>query len=145
MIDYTYCSGLLSRQTIASIGAVRRLEVGQSLPSGQKPLARVLFASALPEAIWTREGKVNHLGLTYRGARLHRDAINDFVRSGRAALEIAGVSMRRLLPVIDAMTRGIRSADPMSNAAMSIAVWYSKLSRHSFEHPSSDSTIAMVL
>ncbi len=127
--EQEYCSGLVSRAVVRALQAVRGHYTGAREWRCQKPLAHAIFGEALPDNVWTREGKVNHLGLIYRGARLNRECINDHVRAGAAALEPSGVERRGLLKAVEGLTSGVRSAEPMTNAAISICVWFAKLRR----------------
>lgn len=143
--DVEYCSGLLSRESIAAFSAARRFHDDVPSMLGQKPLARAIYPDALPESVWMREGKVNHVGLVYRGAYLHRDTINDFVRAGAGVLERAGVELKTFFAGVDQMTRGVRAAAPMTNAAISLAVWFAKLRQLQANRAIASPTLTMEL
>lgn len=65
-----YTSGLISPDLVNGLHAywlLSRRAGRSSVRPIQKPLAHEIFGDLLPEAVWRRSGKVNHLGLAYRG------------------------------------------------------------------------------
>lgn len=65
----TYTSGFVTPDLVNAIHAYRIISPtrAQYAKRIQKPAAHELFGPLLPESVWLRPGKVNHLGLAYRG------------------------------------------------------------------------------
>ena len=66
----TYTSGLICPDVVNGLHAYWQLShrtPRTSVRVTQKPVAYELFKDLLPDPVWRRPGKVNHLGLAYRG------------------------------------------------------------------------------
>lgn len=117
-----YVSGLASRETLRA-AARFWLASPTHAPSVQKPFAHAAFATDLPDALWRRPGKVDHLGIVYRGAVAACGDINALARRSGDLLDALGVRCGVFTQVADNATRAIDSGNPMFSIVMAVLLW----------------------
>ena len=101
----------------------------------RKNLARIIFDDLLPDFIWTRQGKVDHLGCAYRGAAMNRHTIMSIASDIQRIGSDLGVDAKKYLAETLAITDGALSASKMWGAVLSILIWLKSMRMN----PSNDS------
>jgi len=119
-MDYT--SGLASREVLR---AAARLWLADPPcdASAQKPFAHAAFGADLPDALWRRPGKVDHLGIVYRGAIAAR---HDILRLSRRSADLLdALDLRRgvFQRSAEAATGGIDAGNPMFSIVLAVLRW----------------------
>ena len=119
-------SGLLSRRLISSM--VNAWNYIDDIPrTGQKPLARWLFEDELPEQVWNRSGKIDHLGLSYRGATNNGHVLLKIFQKNREILKKSRVDIRAIMNRLRAFSLGRDVGNRELNGLLSIAFWLNSL------------------
>lgn len=120
-----YVSGLISRRVLRA--AARLWFAGyREEKMVQKPFAYSVFGGDLPLVLWMRPGKVDHLGIVYRGAVYAREDILDAFNSCASMLESLGVQRRNLLAAANAATLGFDAGNPMMSILLALSKWISQ-------------------
>lgn len=117
-----YVSGLATRATLRAAARLW-LAAPRRAPSVQKSFAHVAFAADLPDALWHRPGKVDHLGIVYRGAIAARAELLSLAGRSAGVLDALGVRDGVVGQAADAASRGIDSGNPMLSIIMSVLLW----------------------
>lgn len=117
-----YVSGLASREVLR---AAARLWLANPprAPGAQKPFAHAVFRADLPEALWRRPGKVDHLGIVYRGAIAARHDILRIARRSAGILDALGLPREVFHAFAEAATRGVDSGNPMFSIMLAVLLW----------------------
>ena len=123
-----YISGLISP---ALIYALRDLHLVHPLLQSdlQKPLAAKIFGDLLPPAVFTRPGKVDHLGTVVRGAIVNREEILNRIKTGGIILDLLAIDNRAFINYAEEICSGRREAEWFFSAIMAILVWYTNALR----------------
>lgn len=117
-----YVSGLVSRDVLRAAAQLWLLDPPRN-EQMQKAFANSVFGDDLPDSLWQRPGKVDHLGIVYRGAIAAREEIMEIVGQSKELFDALGISKRRLSAFADAATRGVDSGNPMFSIMLAISLW----------------------
>ena len=132
-----YVSGLAAREVLR---AAARLWLANPphAPGVQKPFAHAAFRADLPEALWRRPGKVDHLGIVYRGAIAARQDILRVARRGGGVLDALGLPRKVFPEFAEAATRGVDSGNPMFSIMLAVLLWADQPSPDPVEHAATE-------
>lgn len=117
-----YTSGLVSREVARAALRLWRLDPLRARHL-QKPVAHAAFGDDLPASVWTRPGKVNHIGNVFRGAKAAARDILDIVDAHAQVLEIAGIAPARLRAHAAGIVNGRRAPDQLFSQALAVLIW----------------------
>ena len=118
-----YISGLISP---ALLYAMRDMwsEYRPNKSQVQKPLAVEIFGDLLPTAVFTRSGKVDHIGTVVRGAIVYRRETLEKIQTGAVIFELLGLDRNRFLKYTEEVCAGLREPEWFFSAVHAILVWY---------------------
>lgn len=121
-IDVRMVSGLLSRDILRA--AARLWGNFPPLASGvQKPFAHYVFEDALPQSVWMRPGKVDHLGIVFRSVRNARSTLAGLIDRNSPVLELLGVRTKDFRNFFDAAIHGRDAGNPIFSQLISVLIW----------------------
>ena len=121
-IDVNLVSGLVSRDTLRA--AARLWRTCPVLATNvQKPFAHHVFGDLLPDLVWARAGKVDHLGTVYRGVRQAGPALARLIDDNAACLAGLGVTASALHRFLRGAVRGEDSGNPVFSQLLAILIW----------------------
>ena len=119
-----YTSGLISRNTLRSAAVLWNQHDPKSLERHiQKPIGKLAFPNSLPNIVWARPGKVNHLANVYRGAILNADDIRFLVSSYGEVLSLIGIDPNAYSLAANNAVEGINSGCHFFSKALGLLVW----------------------
>lgn len=128
----TYTSGLICPDVVTGLHAYWQLShrtPRSPVRATQKPVAYELFKDLLPEAVWRRPGKVNHLGLAYRGlfnSRRDLSILTSYLELFAPLLEFNVGAMQETLHTA---TSGLQSGASWVSRMIALLAW-----AHAREH-----------
>lgn len=121
-IDVRMVSGLLSRDTLQA--AARLWAHPPQFATGvQKPFAHYVFANDLPPSVWSRPGKVDHLGIVFRGMRDAGASLNCLADRNIQVLELLGVKAKEFRKFLAAAIHGRDAGNPILSQLLAILIW----------------------
>lgn len=123
-----YVSGLISRDVLRAAARLW-LAAPPRDEQVQKAFACSVFRSDLPDALWQRPGKVDHLGIVYRGAIAARQDILRVADRSKDLLEALGLPHAVFPAFAEAATRGIDSGNPMFSIMLAVSLWAGQMKR----------------
>jgi len=119
-----YRSGYLDRSFIRAIA-----DLWSGYPhrpqTMQKPLAHMIFSKYLPDSVWYRPGKVNHVGITYRGMRAARETLIGMANDGKALFDAIGIPYKAFLTALSDAGAGRDCANTFITLVASLLMWAS--------------------
>lgn len=119
-MDYT--SGLASREVLRAAARLWLANPPRDV-SVQKPFAHAAFGADLPDALWRRPGKVDHLGIVYRGAIAARHDILRLTRRSADLLDTLDLRRGICQRTAEAATSGIDAGNPMLSILLAVLRW----------------------
>lgn len=126
-----YVSGLISRDVLRAAARLW-LTAPPRDKQIQKAFAFLVFRSDLPDALWQRPGKVDHLGIVYRGAIAARKDILHLAGRSNDLLDVLGLP--NVFPAFaEAATRGVDSGNPMFSIMLAVSLWAGQMKTISSE------------
>ena len=96
-----------------------------------KSLAHVAFAEDVPIALWARPGKVDHLGIVYRGAIAARKELLLLARRNSEITRLLGLRPDSFLNFSEQATRGIASGNLLFSVILAVILWADRPHRRS--------------
>lgn len=117
-----YRSGYLHRDFIRSMAYIwaQNPKLDDRI---QKTIAYLVFKEELPMSIWSRPSKVNHVGITYRGARLWSKQLIEVGKRAQVMLDALGISRMAFEEALQRAVDGQDSANLYITLVMSILLW----------------------
>lgn len=115
-------SGLLSRRFVTEMKKLWAFR-DQMPKGGQKPIANYIFGSDLPVEIWNRRGKVDHLGLSYRGAIANGPLLKALVDRHKDLLEAGGIRTKQFAGALEKFSKGNDVGNRFLNGVLSYVFW----------------------
>ena len=125
-----YVSGVVSRDILRA-GARLWLSTPVLKTHHDKSLAHVAFAEDVPIALWARPGKVDHLGIVYRGAIAARKELLLLARRNSEITRLLGLSPDSFLNFSEQATRGIDSGNLLFSVILAVILWADRPHRRS--------------
>ena len=117
-----YVSGLASREVLRAAARLWLADPPRE-PGVQKPFAHAAFRADLPDALWRRPGKVDHLGIVYRGAIAARQDILRVASRSACTLDALGVPPGVFAAFAETATRGVDAGNPMFSIMLAVLLW----------------------
>lgn len=117
-----YVSGLISRDVLRAAARLWLADPPRD-EQIQKAFACSVFRSDLPDALWRRPGKVDHLGIVYRGSIAARQDILRVAERSNELLDALGLPQAMFPAFAEAATRGIDSGNPMFSIMLAVSLW----------------------
>lgn len=117
-----YTSGLVSREILRAAASFwfRSPKMHEYI---QKPLGYLAFGDNLPKDVWTRPGKVNHLGNVYRGAKISGMNILELARKYSSVFELIDVLPKRFIEFTKGVIEGRDSGNQIFSQFLSVLIW----------------------
>jgi hypothetical protein len=128
----TYTSGLISPDIVNGLHAYWQLSAHPQRSTVfpiQKAVAHAIFKDWLPESVWRRPGKVNHLGLVYRGlfnSRTDLEVLTSYLDVFAPLLEFEAKAMQKAL---QEAANGLQSGAGWITRMLALLAW-----AHAREH-----------
>ena len=121
-----YSSGLVCRETLRK--GARFWMTNPPLETGlQKSAARFVFKNDLPESVWVRPGKVDHLGIVFRGAISAAMPILRATSRSSSILDELGANSDYFTKSAKRAVAGLESDNMMFSLLLSIVLWADQL------------------
>lgn len=122
----SYTSGLISPDLVNGLHAYWILSnrpPRSSVRPIQKPVAHEIFGDLLPENVWRRPGKVNHLGLSYRGLSQSQQAIFVLEKNLSLFAPLLEFDAQKLGKILHAAASGLHSGDGWLSRMLALLIW----------------------
>lgn len=132
-----YVSGLISRDVLRAAARLW-LSAPPRDEQVQKAFACLVFRSDLPDVLWKRPGKVDHLGIVYRGAIAARQDILQLAGRSNDLLNALGLPNAVFPAFAEAATRGVDSGNPMFSIMLAVLLWADQMKPSSSERSSKE-------
>ncbi len=126
-IDVQLISGLLSRDTLRAAAALWPHKAVFSSEM-QKPFAHFVFNDDLPQCVWQRPGKVDHLGIVFRGINKAQHALAHLIDRNSQMLGLLGVRVKAFRQFFIDAVHGKDAGNPIFSQLISLLIW---LEQHS--------------